>query len=61
MTVLICDLFTLHPGYAAQQCMQKLPDQHPAFVAALQNALDRLLGLDSHNGLFPFQMLFVSL
>ena len=59
MSVLLCDLFTLHPGNAAQQCMQKLPDQHPAFLVALQNALDRLLGLSSQNGLFPFHMFFL--
>lgn len=51
MTDLLCELFTLHPESAAQKCMQKLPGQHPAFLAALQNALDRLLGLDSHTGM----------
>lgn len=59
MTNLLCELFTLHPESAAQQCMQKLPDQHPAFLAALQNALDRLLGLDSYAGMLSILFLFL--
>ena len=47
MVILLCDLLTNEPGNTAQQSMRKLTDQHPAFLVALQNALDRLLGLDS--------------
>lgn len=47
MVTLLCDLLTSEPGNAAEQCTQKLTEQHPAFLDALQNALDRLLALDS--------------
>ena len=56
MVNLLCDLLTQDPSNAAQQSIQKLTDQHPAFLVALQKALDRLLGVNSPNGSlsFPF-------
>lgn len=54
MVILLCDLLTHNPDYAAEKCTQKLSEQHPAFVIALQSALDRLLGLDSSISMFSF-------
>ncbi|KAI9927995.1 hypothetical protein ASPWEDRAFT_42159 [Aspergillus wentii DTO 134E9] len=47
MTILLCDLLTQHPERAAKYCTQKLIDQHPASIVALQKALDFLLGFDT--------------
>lgn len=54
MVNLLCDLLTQDPSNAAQQSIQKLTDQHPAFLVALQKALDRLLDVDSPNGSLSF-------
>ena len=59
MVNLLCDLLTQDPSNAAQQSIQKLTDQHPAFLVALQKALDRLLGVDSPNGSFSFPFFYL--
>lgn len=52
MVILLCILLTQNPEKSAKHCMRILSGRHPAFVAALQKALDHLLGFDLHSGEF---------
>lgn len=50
MVKLLSILLTQSPENSAKDCMHNLTAQHPAFIAALQKALDHLLGFDMHTG-----------
>ena len=49
MVILLRDLLVRKPECVAQKCMQKLAEQYPAASGMVQNALDLLLGVDSHS------------
>lgn len=62
MMELLRTLLTLNPKDSAKHCMRNLTGQQPAFVAALQSALDRLLDFNSRSGEFlRYDILFARL
>ena len=50
MVVLLHELLVRNPGCTENNCMQKLVNQYPAAMGALEKALDLLLGVDSQKG-----------
>lgn len=54
VVTLLGHLLIRNPECATQSCVQKLIDQNPASMAALQKALNLLLGLESQTGALDF-------
>lgn len=54
MVTLLHEVLVRNPDCTEKNCLQKLVNQYPATLGALQKALDLLLGVESSKGLLDF-------